>query len=107
MNDKTTVTFKQGETVPFPIEIDDSAVAATLTISDDEDIILQITEPFVDGLADIELSSTQTLLAVGTYYWQITLDYGDDKIIKLPDAECEDCSLPEIIVCAANDLESS
>jgi len=103
-----TITFRQGETVPLPIEIDDDqAVQAIFTVTDSDDVvILQITEPFVDNVANIELSSTQTLLPVGTYNWQITIDYGDDKFVKLPDnTDCEECGLPELIVCAANDLD--
>lgn len=102
-------SIRQGATLPLTVENDETgATTATITLSQDDAVVLTKTASFVGLTADISLSATDTLLPVGVYDYMITVVNDDDTVDKYPDtANCTDCELPTIEICVANDVEVS
>lgn len=102
MNDNMTVRW--GATLPLTLFNDEEADTATITISQDDSVVLTKTSPFVDLEADLTLDADETELTPGVYEYMITVVYDDGAIEKYPDTEgCTDCDLPTIEVCDTND----
>lgn len=100
------IKIRQGETLQFPVSVNDTSAESVRFVAADEAgiIVLDITEPFtvVDTKATATIKSNETLLAVGEYKYQLIVTYADDVIDILPDAsECDngDCELPKLIIC--------
>jgi len=104
------LTVRQGETLPLLWENDEAgADTATLTISDDSGVVLAITTTFEDLQADLTVSAEQTeALGIGLFDYMITLIYEDGTVEKYPDVSgCNECELPQLEVCDANDIEEA
>lgn len=101
-----------GETLPFVVQIDDTAAeTATITISDtDGNIMLSKSGNFVvdddTNLTDISLNADETEMPLGEYNYQLRIDYTGGRVDKFPDADyCDGCdessddfSFPKIII---------
>lgn len=106
--------IRQGETLTLNIESDD-LTAQTVRIvvkKPNENAIIDEIANFstVDGKRVAVLETTDTNKPVDTYQYMLTIEYADGTIKKLPDASnCDDgdCSLPELEICKALDLEVS
>lgn len=102
MNEDMSVRW--GETLPLTLTDDEGADTATITISQDNDLVLTKTASFVDGVADLTLTAEQMEINTGIYSYMYTVVYDDGAILKYPDVnECTECELPTIEVCEAND----
>lgn len=99
------MTIRWGSTLPLTVTNDeDGASTATLTVSQDDTVVITKVASFVDGEADLTLSAVQTQLTPGVYDFMIKVVYDDGTIEKYPDIEgCSDCSLPTLEVCDTND----
>jgi hypothetical protein len=61
--------------------------------------------PFEDGTANLSLDPIDTMIPIGTYKYQINVNYSDGRIKKFPEpSNCEDNNLPEFIVSEALDV---
>lgn len=102
-----TLSVRRGATLQLSLEIDDTdAISATLTVSDTDNtsVILSKEVTFTDGVADLSLTPEETLIAVGEYIYQITVELPDGVIEKFPDtSNCTDCGFPAFIVCESLD----
>lgn len=99
------ITTRWGSTLPLQFENDESdGNTATITISQDDSVVLTKIASF-DGLtADLTLSAVQMQLTPGIYDYMITILYDNGTIEKYPDPDdCVDCDLPTIKVCDTND----
>lgn len=105
------LSIRKGESLPLQIVTDDlEAETATLTVKGsitDAVALLTKTVPLVEGVGDLSLSASETLLPVGSYLYQLTISGPDSYIKKYPDAaDCygdDDCSFPEFEICPALD----
>ena len=105
MND---MNVRWGATLPLTLTNDEEADTATITISQDDVIVLTKSASFVDLEADLTLTAEETELDPGVYDYMITIEYADGTIEKYPDIEgCDDCTLPTLTVCDTNDNEVS
>jgi hypothetical protein len=100
------MTVRKGATLPITVTNDeDGAVSALLTISKDDVIYKSKSASFVDDVADLTLSTSDTDLPLGVYDYMITVTYDDGTVEKYPDTDaCESCTLPTLTVCEANDV---
>lgn len=102
------MNVRWGATLPLTLTNDEEASTATITISQDDVIVLTKTASFVELEADLTLTAEEMELDPGTYDYMITVEYADGTIEKYPDVEgCSDCSLPTLEVCDTNDNEVS
>jgi len=102
-----TLKTRYGASLPLTISIDDpDAVTATIIIGlAGQDSIFQKTEAFVDGVADLSLYAPETQIPLGTYSYQINVDYADSRVDKYPTASsCDTDGFPEFIVLEALDV---
>lgn len=99
------MTVRWGATLPLTISNDETgADTATITISQDDTVVLTKTASFTDLEADLTLSAVQTQLTPGIYDYMIKVVYDDGTIEKYPDVDnCSDCDLPTLEVCDTND----
>lgn len=102
------ITIRQYETLQIPVTIDDdTAEDITLTVWDDNDIILKQVATFVNGEATIDCDIiTQP---IGMYSYSLTVNFSTGEIDTLPDVtECNgDCSFPEFEICEGTPQEDS
>lgn len=101
------IVFRWGESVPIQIEItDDTADSATLIIKAEDGSITELGPvDFVDGVADLSLSTTESeQFEVGDYKYQINVQYDATTLEKYPDPRtCDTCEFPDFIVKTALD----
>lgn len=103
MND---LTIGQGETIRQTVTVEeDGATSATLVVTDGTtDLITEVANfgayTEADG-ATADISTTDTVIPVGTYDMYIKIIWDDSTIDYIPDfSDCEDeCTLPKLIVC--------
>lgn len=103
--------IREGEGFEVTItDTDMSALDVTITITDGLGTFVQETATYstVDDLRVATISFVPPL-DVGTYEYMYTVTYTDGLPKKFPDVDncTDDCSLPEFIVCEANDVVSS
>lgn len=103
MSDNMNVRW--GATLPLTVTNDEEgADTATITISQDGNLILTKTESFVGLEVDLTLTAEEMEIPVGTYSYMYTIVYDDGTVEKYPDLDsCTDCELPTLEVCEAND----
>lgn len=106
--------IRQGETFEVTLTDEDlTAQDVILTVSEEQGAIrLQAAALYetVDGKRIATVSFTDPSLEVGEYRYMYTINYSDDHVEKFPDiSKCEDdnCELPKLIVCEANDVSGS
>jgi hypothetical protein len=105
--------FREGETIEFTAtdKDDGSADTFTLTISQDGVILKTAQDNFtpVDGVPTATAKVTDNDLPIGVYDYMFTTTWTDGFIAKSPDVdECDDeCELPTLTICDANDVETS
>lgn len=106
--------IRQGETLTLNIQSDDSSADTVRIVvkKPNENAIIDEMASFsvVDGKTVAIISTSDTNKPIDTYQYMLTITYTDGSIKKLPDAsDCEegDCTLPELIICEAIDLEVS
>lgn len=99
------LTVRWGATLNITIENDeDTADTATLTVSQDDTVVITKTASFVDGSADVSLDADETEITPGEYEYMIKVEYTDGTVEKYPTYDnCTDCELPKIQVCDTND----
>lgn len=106
-----TETIRQGETFEVTFtDSDSSAQEVIMTISNDNGIVAQKSSSYslVDNVPTATITLNDPALVVGDYKYMYTINYSDGFVDKIPDPiDCddEDCSLPDFIVCEANDVE--
>lgn len=106
-------SFREGATIEFTLtDTDLTADSATLTISNDAgDILKTETANYttVDGIRVATVRVADNDLLIGVYDYMFSVEYTDGFIAKIPDPnECEDeCELPTLTICDANDVETS
>lgn len=102
------LSVRYGASLNLRVTLDDAAAtSATIYIGNEgEAYLVEKTGAFVDGVADISLDTTDTELPLGTYKYQINVDYDDGKVIKFPAGDsCDgDTELPNIQILEALDL---
>jgi hypothetical protein len=94
------ITIGQGETIRQTITVeDDGADTATFIATDGVSNLIEFEVAFVEKVANI--STTDTIIPVGTYDYYIRIDWSDGTVDYLPDfSDCEgECTLPSLIVC--------
>lgn len=106
--------FREGETIEFTLtDTDETAETAMLTISQDGAIVKQAEGTFavVDTVNMVTVRVANNDLAIGDYDYMFTIEYSDGFIAKIPNSDdCdgeEDCALPVLTICDANDIEGS
>ena len=72
--------------------------------------LISKTSTFTDGIADLTLSPTQTMLPIGEYKYQVNVEYSDGNIDKFPKprkgcTQVDFVSLPDFIIYEALDEE--
>lgn len=106
-DDNPNITVLWGESEDIMIMVTDTtAVTIEMIIKmADADAISLKTANFVDGVAQIELSPTDTKLDIGEYDYQMNITYSDGKIDKLSNFDCNgECVMPKFTVCEALDM---
>ncbi len=101
---KNNIKIIQGSRADFQVYQNDTAAASvTLFMRDDETGIIQsITEPYVDGVAQLTLDSVHTDVP-GVYSYQINEDIPGSDSIKYGITNCSDCDFSKIIICESLD----
>lgn len=101
------ITVRQNETFQLPVTIDDdTAVDVTLTVWNDEGVIISEPADFVNGEATIDAGIiTQP---IGIYEYSLDITFSTGEIDTLPDVtNCAgDCSFPEFEICEGTPEES-
>lgn len=99
------INVRWGATLPLIVTNDETgADTATITISQDDMVVLTKTASFVDEEADLTLTAVNTQLTPRVYDYMIKVVYDDGTIEKYPDIDgCSDCDLPTLTVCDTND----
>lgn len=104
------INIRYGETVTLPLDTGDiTDVSADLYIGKPGEIyILTKHISLTEGLGTFVLSSADTQIPLGTYYYQINVTTSDSQIEKFPSPElgCSDCedNFPQFVVFEALDL---
>lgn len=97
MND---ITIGQGETIRQTVTVEDEgAVTATFVATDGTTNVIEEAVAFTGLTADI--STTDTVIPVGSYDYYIKIEWDDATVDYLPDfSDCDgDCDLPQLIIC--------
>lgn len=103
MND---ITIGQGETIRQTVTVhDQGAVTATFIATDGTTNVVEEAVAFgafteEDG-ATADISTTDTIIPVGSYDYYIKIDWDDSSVDYLPDfSDCDgECDLPQLIIC--------
>lgn len=105
------LSVRAGASLPLKIQIDDNgAETAQLIVKKTQDAAttdIYKEAPFVDGVADITLSPTDTNIDEGTYLYQINVLFDDGNIEKYPDTsdcEGEECGFANLTICESLDI---
>ena len=104
------MSIRWGATLPLTLTNDEEgAETATLNLSKDGVLEFTKTVNFVGLVADLSLTALETeTLDVGEYDYMVTVVYDDGTVEKYPDTDgCDDCSLPILEICVANDQGES
>lgn len=104
------IVIRYGETVTLPFDAADQfAVSADIYIGKPGEVYA-ITQniSLVDGKGTFVLSTAQTKVPLGTYYYQINVTDSSGAVEKYPtpDVECDGCDdgeFPEFVICEALD----
>lgn len=106
--------IRQGETLTLNIESDDALAESVRLVvkKENENAVIDEVASFsvVDSKTVAVVETSDTNIPIGTYLYMLTITYSDGTIKKLPDASsCDDgdCTLPELTICEAIDLEVS
>lgn len=96
-----TIHVRRGASLPLQIMSDDKeALTVTLIIKEDStdlSTVFEKSSQFTDGVADLSLTSEETLLPVGKYVYQITVTAPNGIVEKYPEipSDCEEeCGFP-------------
>ena len=103
------LSVRWGATLPLVVTNDEEgASTATLTVSLDDEWVLEKTVAFDGVEADLTLTAEETQIPPNTYNYMLTIDYEDGTVEKYPDTNgCKDCDLPVFEVCDTNDNSES
>lgn len=108
MNDWENISVRQGAQLPLAVEQGDpTSVSATIILRHQDSLeIIEQTENFVDGVANIVFDEVDTA-TLGVYDYQINENFSDTAPLKYPDPNaCDgDCEFPTITICEALDGE--
>ena len=106
---KHKLAVRYGESLSIIWENDEpGALNAVITISQKEtgDTVLSQSGEFVNDIADLSLTASQTKIPIGLYDYMVTINYPNGYKEKYPDVDgCSECTLPTFEVCVANDEE--
>lgn len=101
-----TYKIRYGESFDFTVVLsDETALTATFLVGKEGQVPeINISAPFVDGEATIEVAPEDTMIPLGEYKYQITVELEGNKVHKYPtDEQCGAGGLPEFIVLEALD----
>jgi hypothetical protein len=104
------LSVRKQATLPLTLIIDDGddAISAKITISKDDVIYREVVAAVATSQADLTLDTSDTDLPLGIYDYMITITYTGGVVEKLPETDgCDDCELPTLEICEANDVEVS
>jgi hypothetical protein len=95
------IKIGQGETIRQTITVDQTgADTATFIATDGETNLIDVEVNFVDMEANI--STTATVIPIGSYDYYIKIVWDDGTVDYLPDfSNCEEeqCAFPQLIIC--------
>lgn len=94
------ITIGQGETIRLSVTVEEDGAATAEFIAHNGSVnVLEYSANF-DGLS-ADLSSTDTVIPIGSYDYYIKITWDDGTVDYLPDfSNCEgDCVFPQLIVC--------
>lgn len=103
-----TINIRYGESLTMAVNTDDtSATQAVLYVGLPGEVpVLVVTAPLTEGVGSFVLSSSDTMIPLGTYRYQINIEHSDGTVEKYPLADdCPEDGLPEFIVHEALDLQ--
>lgn len=103
-----TINIRYGETLSIAVSTDDSsATQAVFYVGlPGEEPVLEVTATLTDGVGSFQFDTSDTMIPLGTYRYQINIEHSDGVVEKYPAPDdCPEDELPEFIVHEALDLQ--
>lgn len=99
------IAIRYGEDLTLPINAGSTSyVTAEIYIGKPGEVYtLTKSSALTDGEGVFNFTGAETSIPLGVYNYQINLITSDDKVVKLPSPDCDDCGFPEFVVCESLD----